>query len=434
MNGTILLSSEYVITDKIGKLSEIAKEANNLYNASLYQVRQAFLKYRTVLTYGQLDSMFKRKYQQRENMLYHKLGYVQSAQQTLREVNTIFIAWFKALKAYRVDPAKFTGKPKIPKYLPKDKKHTFFVTNQNAKEKDGYLVIKKLDFKLKLADNLGKIKRVAFKPLSKKRFKVLVQYEYSQPIPTYVDNGIFVGIDPGLDNAFTCVTNAKRKPLIINGKGIKSVNQYYNKRKAKLQQLHAINRQCCREIMTKQGIKTAYYESNQSLSLADWRNTKVKQFAHKATKRIIDYALSCDAKTIIIGKNKGQKRSSNMGKRNNQNFIGIPHQAMINMLIYKAYLQGIKVIQTNEAYTSQTSFLDNEKPCKQNGNYARKQKGLSPVKRRVKRGLFKTNQGILINADVNGALQIIKKVFPKFSLDKGIVGLVLNPVKCNINF
>ena len=148
MNETMLLSSEYIVSDKSGRLSEIAKEANNLYNASLYQVRQAFLKQRTVLAYGQLDSMFKRKYQQRENMLYHKLGYVQSAQQTLKEVNTIFIAWFKALKAYRVNPAKFTGKPKMPKYLSKGKKHTFFVTNQNAKEKDGYLVIKKLDFKL----------------------------------------------------------------------------------------------------------------------------------------------------------------------------------------------------------------------------------------------------------------------------------------------
>ncbi|ETA74534.1 RNA-guided endonuclease InsQ/TnpB family protein [Ligilactobacillus equi] len=429
---TTLLTSEYVITDKTGKLDEIAKEANNLYNASLYQTRQAFFKGK-ILSATDLDRIFKKKYQQRENMLYHKLGYVQSAQQTLREVNSVFGAWLKALKAYKASPFKFTGRPRMPKYLDKGKRHIFFVTNQNAKVKNGYLVIPKLEVKLKLADNLGKIKRVAFKPLSKKHFKVLVQYEVNNISKLKSDNGIYVGIDPGLDNAFTCVTNGNQKPLIINGKGVKSVNQFYNKQKAQLQKLHAINKTNCKEIKTKQGIKTVYFESNQTLTLTDWRNTKIKQFAHKVTKRIIDYALNCGANTIVIGKNKDQKRSVNMGRRNNQNFIGIPHQVMINMLIYKAKLQGINVIQTNESYTSQTSFLDNEKPVKQNGNYHRKLKGLSPNNRRIKRGLFKSNQGKLINADVNGAYQIMRKVFPKVNSD-GIVGLVFSPVKYSVEF
>lgn len=427
-----LLTSEYIIADKTGKLSEIAKEANSLYNASLYQVRQAFFK-GNLLSYGDLDSIFKAKAKRRENMLYNKLGYVQSAQQTLKEVNGVFSAWLKALKAYKTSPSKFTGRPIMPKFLDKGKRHVFFVTNQNAKVKNGYLVIPKLEVKLKLADNLGKLKRVAFKPLSKKRFKVLVQYEVNNTSKLKADNGIYIGIDPGLDNAFTCVTNANYKPLIINGRGVKSVNQFYNKKKAELQKLHAINKTNCKEIKTKQGIKTVYFESNKTLTLTDWRNTKIKQFAHKATKRIIDYALSCGANTIVIGKNKGQKRSINMGKRNNQNFIGIPHQVMVNMLVYKAQLQGINVVQTNESYTSQTSFLDNEKPVKQNGNYHRKLKGLSLNNRRIKRGLFKSNQGKLINADVNGAYQILRKVFPKVNSD-GIGGLVFSPVKYNVKF
>ena len=428
----MLLTSEYVITDKTGKLDEIAKEANNLYNASLYQTRQAFFKGK-ILSVTDLDRIFKKKYQQRENMLYHKLGYVQSAQQTLREVNGIFGAWFKALKAYKVNPSKFTGKPRIPKYLPKKKRHVFFVTNQSAKTKNGYLLIPKLGIKVKLADEVIKVKRVAFKPLSKRRFRMLVQHEAKHVPEEKADNGIYVGIDPGLDNAFTCVTNAKKRPLIINGKGAKSVNQFYNKRKAELQKLHAINKTNCKVIQTNQGLKTVYFESNQTLKLANYRNAKIKSFAHKATKRIIDYALNCGANTIIIGKNKGQKRSVNMGRRNNQNFIGIPHQIMINMLIYKAKLQGIKVIQTNESYTSQTSFLDGEKPCKQNGNYHRKLKGLSPINRRIKRGLFKSNQGMLINADVNGAYQIIRKVFPEVN-SNGIEDFVCSPVKCKIIF
>ena len=366
-------------------------------------------------------------------MLYHKLAYVQSAQQALKEVNTVWDSWLKALKAFKANPSKFTGKPRMPKYLPKGKRHTFFVTNQAAKVKDSYLVIPRLNVKVKLADNLGKIKRVAFQPLPRKKFKMLVQYEVPD-IKLKEDNGIYVGIDAGLDNAFTCVTNTNKKPLIINGKRVKSVNQYYNKQRALLSKKHAQYHQCCKDIHTKQGTKIVYYESQKMLAITDWRNTKVKQFAHKATKRIIDYALNCGANTIIIGNNKGLKSGANLGKRNNQNFIGIPHYVMVKMIEYKAQMVGIKVIKTNESYTSQTSFLDGEKPCQQNGNYHRKLKGLSPAKRRIKRGLFKTNQGILINADVNGALQIIRKVFPKFKLDNGTEGLVLNPVKYNVNF
>lgn len=360
---------------------------------------------------------------------------VQSAQQTLKEVNTVWYAWLKALKAFKKNPNKFTGKPRMPKYLPKAHKHIFFVTNQNAKVEDDCLTIKKLALTVKLADAVtkAKIKQVVFKPLPRKQFKMLVQYEVPD-VPTKDDNGIYVGIDAGLDNAFTCVTNAKQKPLIINGKGVKAVNQYYNKQRASLSAKHAMYHQCCKDIRTKQGVKTVYYESNRMLALTNWRNTKVKVFAHKATKRIIDYALNCGANTIIIGYNKGLKRSANLGKRTNQNFIGIPHNIMVNMIAYKAQLVGINVIKTNESYTSQTSFLDNEQPCRQNGDYHRRLKGLTPAKRRIKRGLFKTNQGTLINADVNGALQIIRKVFPKFKLNDGIVGLVLNPVKYNVSF
>lgn len=147
------------------------------------------------------------------------------------------------------------------------------------------------------------------------------------------------------------------------------------------------------------------------------------------TKHIIDYVLNNGTNTIVIDNDKGLKRSSNMGKRNNRNFIGIPHQVIVNMLEYKARLVGINVIKTWESYISQISFLEGEKPCKQNGNYACKQKCLSPTKRRVRCGLFKSNNGTLINADMSGALQIIKKVFPKFQLNDGIVDLVLSLVK-----
>ena len=214
------------------------------------------------------------------------------------------------------------------------------------------------------------------------------------------------------------------------------MNQYYNKNRAKLYSLLAEYHQNETIIQTKQGPKPIYSESNRLIKLTLKRNKKLFDFIHKATKSIVDYALNCGANTIVIGKNKNWKRSIYLGKRINQNFIGIPHSRIIEILKYKANLKGITVITTNESYTSQTSFLDEEKPCKENGNYHRKLKHLSPSTRRIHRGLFQSNNGILINADVNGAYQIIRKVFSdvKFSkFNQEIRGLVLSPSKLTIN-
>jgi transposase, IS605 orfB family len=230
-------------------------------------------------------------------------------------------------------------------------------------------------------------------------------------------------------DAFACVSNTENMPLLINGRNLKSVNQYYNKERARLKKLQAQYHQLESIINTKQGPKPVYQETKAMKRLTVWRNDKIRQFAHKASKRIVNYALSCEANTIVIGNNKSWKRSSNMEKKNNQNFIGIPHKVMIEMIQYKANLAGISVIRTNESYTSQTSALDNEKPCWENGNKNRQRQGKSPVNRRIKRGLFKTNNGTLINADINGAMQIIRKVFPKTSFVNGIAGVVLRPVK-----
>lgn len=355
------LASEYLIKAN-PKLDEYSLAAHNLYNRALYDLRQGFFKKKYIKGYGQLDQMFKERYQKRESMLYPSLGYVQSAQQTLREVTAIWQAFFKALKAYKANPSKFSGQPRLPRYL-RAKRHTFFVTNQNAKVKDGYLVIPKLELKLKLAPNIEKVGRIAFKPAAH-GYKVIVPYKINQEIKYLPDNGRYIGIDPGIDNAFACASNSGARPWIINGRGIKSVNQYYNKKRAKLRKLQAKYHQLERIINTKQGKKPVYRETQAMKKITAWRNDKIRQFAHKASKRIVDYALNCEANTIVIGKNKSWKRSVNMGKKNNQNFIGIPHQVMINMIKYKANLAGITVIQTNESYTSQTSSLDHENPWK----------------------------------------------------------------------
>ncbi len=411
------------------QMEQISEIAHRFYNCVLYQLRQRLFKHQRPFSYPELNALFKNKASQNENLLYRQFPYVQSAQQTIKEVTTIWKAWFAALNSYRNNPSKFTGRPRIPKYLKRSTKHVFYITNQNAHIKNGYLWIPKLNFRLKLAQNITKIQRVIFKPVSNGYFKVIVPYKTTRDIDYKPDNGKYVSIDSGIDNAFVCVSNTNHRPLIINGRSLKSVNQFYNKKKAELQALQAKYHQLETIINTKQGEKSIYKQTKAQLTLTNWRNKKIMTFAHKASKCIVNYALNCDANTIIIGKNNNGKRSSNMGKKNNQNFIGIPHTKMIDLITYKANLAGITVITTNESYTSQTSFLDNEKPCWQNGNKSRKKQGLSPINRRIHRGLFKSNHNYLINADVNGAYQIMRKVFPNVSFNYGIEGLVFSSVK-----
>ena len=407
--------SRYLILDKYAHL------ANNIYNQALYRFRQSLFKGKW-LSYGALDRSFKQSYQQKDCMLYHSMGNVHLVQQILKLVMQNMTAWNKAVKAYQKNPGKFTGRPKLPKYRNKGGKSIVIVDNQTAKLRPNGVVeipvMNNLKIKLQHQDTT-KIQQVRIVPKNN-QFVVEIVYKTNKVINYKEDNGRYLTIDPGLDNAFTLASNVKGfKPVIINGRPLKSVNQYYNKQKARLTRIYDLSKQ---NRNTKRLNKLDFY-----------RNQKMLKFAHEASKRIVEIALSHELNTIVIGKNKGQKRSSNMGKRINQNFIGIPHQKMLEMIEYKANLAEIVVIQANEAYTSQTSFLDNEIPINQNGDKARKRKGLSPVKRRIKRGLFKSNKGILINADVNGALQILRKVVPNAFAD-GIDGIGLVPVKLNLNF
>ena len=151
------------------------------------------------------------------------------------------------------------------------------------------------------------------------------------------------------------------------------------------------------------------------------KNHKIEDYLHKASSYLIRYAVSNRFHTIVVGNNKEWKQKSSMGRKVNQSFVGIPHMRFIEMIQYKAQTAGVNVILTEESYTSGTSFLDGEEPVKANYNKSR----------RVKRGLFVSNRGIKINADVNGAYQIMKKVFPKAFAD-GIEGAALHPVRVSI--
>jgi putative transposase len=153
----------------------------------------------------------------------------------------------------------------------------------------------------------------------------------------------------------------------------------------------------------------------------DKRNNKIEYELHKISKYVVNYCIENQIDTAIVGKNEGWKQESNIGKKNNQNFINIPYDNFIRKLKYKLENVGIKLIENEESYTSGTSFLDNELPIQENYNKAR----------RISRGLFRSNKGILINADLNGSYQIMRKVFPNVLTD-GIEDVYLHPVRLNV--
>lgn len=286
------------------------------------------------------------------------------------------------------------------------------VTNQQVRQIDGLLQFPKsfCGFTVKprciTLDNFEKINQIRVVPQGQS-FCLEIVYSVLVDIELHSDNGRYMSIDLGLDNLATVVTNTGLQPIIVNGKGLKSNNQYYNKKKAHYQKV------------AKQMNKQHY--TNRLYRLTQKRNLKVEDYLHKVSRYIVDFALENQINTIVIGNNKNWKQSSSLGKVTNQAFVIIPHQKLIDKIQYKAELQGIQVILTEESYTSGTSFLDSESPQKEFYN----------KKRRVHRGLFVSNQGIKINADVNAAFQIMKKVFPNVFTD-GIEGVVLHPVRVGI--
>lgn len=383
--------------------------AKNLYNHANYLVRNEFAETGKWLRSQILDKILK---EDSEFPDYRNMPAAQSAQQVLHLLDNNWKSFFKSIKDWSKNKDKYSGQPKLPKYKPKDGKMVLPLTNQQVKVKGELLHFPKsfCGFTVKprcvTLDNFEKINQVRVVPKGQS-FCLEVVYSISVDSELRSDNGRYMSIDLGLDNLATIVTNVGLNPIIVNGKGLKSNNQYYNKKKAYYQSV------------AKQ-MNNQHY-TNRLYRLTQKRNLKVEDYLHKASRYIIDFALENQINTIVIGNNKNWKQSSSLGKVTNQAFVSIPHQKLIDKICYKAQLFGIQVFLTEESYTSGTSFLDAELPQKEFYN----------KKRRVHRGLFVSNNGVKINADVNAAFQIMRKVFPNVFTD-GIEGVVLHPVRVGI--
>lgn len=384
-------------------LDEFCFKSKNLYNYANYIIRQEFVNNGKWIRYNELDKILKKE---DNNYDYKNMPISSSSQQCLKLLDKNWKSFFASIKDYNNNPNKYLGRPKLPKYRFKNGRNILILTNQNCKIKNGYITFPKkfkgLLIKTKIRKGLQQVRIIP-----KDKYLVIEIVYKIEDVEPLVDNGRYVGIDLGLDNFATITNNCGLIPLVINGKGLKSINQYYNKQISHYRSI------------AKKVNKLDY--TNKMRKLTFKRNNKVEDYIHKASRFLVNYCKNNEINTIIIGNNKNWKQSSKMNKKVNQNFISIPYYNFIQKVQYKAEEFGIKVIVTEESYTSGTSFLDNEVSIKENYNKSR----------RKYRGLFISNNGIKINADINGSYQIIKKVFPK-AFAEGIEGVGLHPFKVNL--
>lgn len=386
-------------THRLWKIcDDLCFKSKNLYNYANYIVRQEFINNNKWIHYNELYKLIK------QDDVFKELP-TQTSQQTLRLLDKNWKSFFKAIKDWNKNKEKYSGEPKPPKYKKKNGRNVVIFTNQQCKIKNGCIKFPSrigVQLKTKIKQGLQQVRIIP------KGSIYIIEIVYKKEICTQIDkNERVAGIDLGLNNFVTMTNNIGETPIVVNGRGIKSINQYYNKQLAHF-----------KSILKKQN---GLDWSKRLERLTIKRNNKIKDFIHKSSKYVVNWCVKYDIDTIIIGKNNNWKQEINLGKRLNQSFVQIPYDIFINQLQYKCEEVGINVIITEESYTSGTSFLDGEAPTKENYN----------KNRRIKRGLFRSNKEILINADVNGAYQIIKKVSPN-AFANGVEGVGLHPVKLNV--
>ena len=385
-------------TDFYKFVDEMCFKSKNLYNYANYIIRQEFINNGNWIKYNQLFQLVK------ESEPYKDIGN-NTGQGTLRILDKNWKAFFKAIKDWKKNPSKYLGRPKIPKYKDKDGRFLVSLDSNKVKLKDGYVYFAWKPFKpynnMFKTNAQERILQCRFIPRCGKYVMEIV-YEIEVPDISETSDRV-AAIDIGVDNFITMVNNIGENPIAVKGGVIKSINQFYNKQKANIQsELKKVNGKDWSKKLQK---------------LTDKRYEMIKYQMHCISKYVVDWCVLYGIDTLIVGHNDEWKQK----KQGMQNFTYIPYELFIQMLAYKCENNGIKFVENEEAYTSGTSFLDNEDPVKENYN----------KERRVHRGLFVADCGKKINADVNGAYQILKKVIPD-AFSKGIEGAGSHPTIINL--
>ena len=378
-------------------LKDLCYITRNIYNVALYSVRQHYFEFKEFLSYNSNYHVVKGN----EN---YKILNKNSAQLTIKKVQQDFKSFFELLKLKK--QGQYDGEVNIPNYLKEDKysnmlfqefsiRNGLFVVPMSLSMKKVYGAVT-INVPSNLLDkNIIEIRII---PKHNARFfEIQYVYEVQKEISNLNKNNV-LAIDLGINNLCTCTTN-KGNAFIIDGKKLKSINQFANKRNAYLQ-----------AIKDKQHIsKTTKLQSQ----LWNKRNNQVNYYLSKAAKIIINYCLENNIGTIILGYSDGFQKESNIGKVNNQNFVNIPVGNLKAKLEYLTKWFGINLIIQEESYTSKSSFLDNDIMPVYDAKIPKEYKFSG---KRIARGLYKSGLGILFNADCNGSLNILRKV-GSFTID-----------------
>ena len=323
----------------------------------------------------------------------------QCAQNVVKQACSDIKSFFESVKEYKVNPDRFTGKPELPDYKHKGGITTFTFSNQNCKirenDKHHWVMIfpkTKLVLSLGKEQPSGRLKEVHVSPMYGK-YKVSLVFE-NEEFPELLNTGNHIGIDIGVNNLMAVVSNCSFPCMLFNGRPVKAINQLFNKKHSSIV-----------SEATKGGKKYIAAPEDEKLSL--WRYNSIRDYFFKSVKQLMTLCVENRIDTIVIGHNTFWKQESNIGKTNNQNFCAIPFNDLIDMVEYQGKRLGIKVIVREESYTSQASFIDRDDIP----TYGKVQNPKFSGKRT--RRVYKTKNGISINADLNGAANILRKEFPE---------------------
>ncbi|MGD1704831.1 RNA-guided endonuclease InsQ/TnpB family protein [Dapis sp. BLCC M229] len=391
-------------------LEFIGSESHKLTNCGIYYARQLYLKTYKIIGKFDLEKEYKRN-------KHYQVLYSQAAQQILRSVAESFKSFKELSKKYR--KGELTDKPHLPKYRKKGGLSLVTYPKQALKLVDNQIriplgkTVKRWfglnSFYIPMPSNLSfqEIKELRILPRNK-YFYVEFIYEL-EPVKTEVNDDHVLGIDPGLNNWLTGVSSLGTS-FIVDGKHLKSVNRWYNKQVATF----------------KEGKPQGFW-STQLARITEKRNRKMIDAVNKAARLVINHCLDHQIGVIVFGWNKEQKKESNLGKKNNQSFVSIPTAKLKERIKQLCKQYGIKFVETEESYTSKASFLDNDLLP----TFGEKPEGWQPSGKRTKRGLYCTAQNQYINADANGAANIIRKVSTtlKFDLSQVSRGVLTRPQK-----
>lgn len=399
-------------------LKEMCHYSNNLYNVALYNIRQHYFNTKKFLTY---ESNYH------ECKTNENYGLLQAgiSQQIMKVVDRSFKSFFNLIKKCKRGDYRYHD-VNIPHYRKKGGMFNLIMSTNAFTVKNGFLYVSmsrdfralhpdvkeiKITFPKRLEDKV--IKEVRILPCSNgKVFKVQYVYEVLEEVLN-LDKDNALAIDLGIDNFATCVSTIGT-PFIMDGRKLKSINHQWNKEMAKL-----------RSISMKQGVKTT--DRIQKITVK--RNNRVNDIMKKSARYIVNYCTENNVGTLIVGYNVDFKRNSNIGKVNNQNFVQIPLGDLRQQLQFLCWKYGIEYLEQEESYTSKSSCLDNDviPEYKPEQPYTGTFSG-----RRVHRGLYRTKNGTLINADVNGSANILRKCKQNLDFEKLCNGLLASPVRIRL--